>query len=201
MSVPPPIRRGSLVAELRRKAIHFASLLIPIWYYTVPERVGKTVLFLATLAILAVDVLRLNEPRTKSYFSLYFGPIIRSRERRTLLGGTYLLLSMLLCAFAFSKPVAVASIAFLVVGDTMAALVGKSIGRTRIFGKTLEGSLACLVSCFAIGSFVPDLSWPVVLVGSLVATVFELLPIPLDDNFRLPLFAGFAMQLMVWGGH
>jgi dolichol kinase len=40
----------------------------------------------------------------------------------------------------------------------------------------------------------------VALAGSLVATGFELLPAPLDDNFRLPLFAGFCMQLLCWYG-
>jgi dolichol kinase len=27
--------------------------------------------------------------------------------------------------------------------------------------------------------------------------VFELLPVPLDDNFRIPLSAGFAMELLL----
>jgi dolichol kinase len=32
--------------------------------------------------------------------------------------------------------------------------------------------------------------------GSLVATLVELLPIPLDDNVRIPFAAGFAMLLV-----
>jgi dolichol kinase len=43
----------------------------------------------------------------------------------------------------------------------------------------------------------PGVPTPVGLVGALVATVFELLPIPLDDNFRIPLSAGFAMELLL----
>jgi dolichol kinase len=34
------------------------------------------------------------------------------------------------------------------------------------------------------------------LAGAFVATLFELLPIPLDDNLRIPLSAGFAMMLL-----
>ena len=78
----------------------------------------------------------------------------------------------------------------------MAALVGRAIGRVRIFGKTLEGSLACLVSCLIIGWLIPELTWQMTVVGALMATLIELLPIPLDDNLRIPLAAGFAMTLM-----
>jgi len=83
------------------------------------------------------------------------------------------------------------------VGDTVAAIVGKSAGRIRIFGKTLEGSLACLLICFGITLFLPEVPFHVAIVGALVATIFELLPIPLDDNFRIPLSAGFAMELFL----
>jgi dolichol kinase len=32
--------------------------------------------------------------------------------------------------------------------------------------------------------------------GALAATLFELFPIPLDDNMRISLSAGFAMTLL-----
>jgi dolichol kinase len=68
-----------------------------------------------------------------------------------------------------------------------------------MFGKTLEGSIACFVVCYGLTLIIPgpNLPFPVGLVGALVATVFELLPIPLDDNFRIPLSAGFAMELLL----
>ena len=98
--------------------------------------------------------------------------------------------------YAFSKPVAVAALSFLIVGDTVAALVGRAIGRVRIFGKTLEGSLACFAACLVIGWVIPELTWGVTVVGALMATLIELLPIPLDDNLRIPLASGFAITLM-----
>jgi glycerol-3-phosphate acyltransferase PlsY len=71
--------------------------------------------------------------------------------------------------------------------------VGKGIGRVRIFGKTLEGSLAFLVSSLLIVWVYPDLNrlW-----GSLAAlgsTLIELLPIRVDDNLTIPLVAGAIM--------
>lgn len=182
--------------ELGRKAIHLTALAIPVGYYFVGEPLGRLILVILTGASFLIEVLRLNDPRIRSFFYIFFGRLVREHERYNLLGGTYLLLSSLICVYAFSKPVAVAALAFLIVGDTMAALVGRAVGRVRIFGKTLEGSLACLATCLVIGWIIPGLPWRVMVVGALMATLIELLPIPLDDNLRIPLAAGFAMTLM-----
>jgi len=84
----------------------------------------------------------------------------------------------------------------LVLGDTAAALVGKTVGRVRILGKTLEGSLACFAVSFLFAWGVVGLPAWVAACGALTATLFELLPIPLDDNFRIPLSAGYVMKLL-----
>ena len=186
-----------LMSELKRKSIHFASLVIPLWYYYAPtEALAKRVLLIMTLIVLLVDTIRLNEPRVKNFFRYFLGELIRDHEDISLLGSTYLLLATLLTVYLFPKPAAVACVSFLIVGDTMAALFGKAFGRTRVFGKTLEGSAACFVSCLIVGRIVPGLTPAQVVVGSFVGTLFELLPIPLDDNFRIPLSAGFAMMLV-----
>ena len=51
--------------------------------------------------------------------------------------------------------------------------------------------------CYALSAAVPGIPFRVGIVGAAVATIFELLPIPLDDNFRIPLSAGFAMELLL----
>ena len=187
-----------LQSELKRKAIHLASLSIPLGYYLSPDawqRDWERALLAAVLVSLAIEVFRLNHPRTRNVFRHFFGELLRNHEEVSLLGSTYLLMACLLSIHLFAKPIAVLALAFLIVGDTMAAIVGKTLGRTPIFGKTLEGSLACFLVCFGLTLLVPDVPLPVGLVGALVATIFELLPVPLDDNFRIPLSAGFAMEL------
>ena len=88
--------------------------------------------------------------------------------------------------------------AFIFVGDAMAAIIGRRFGRPRVFGKSIEGSLACFLSCVAVAWIYPgDLfTWRMILGGAAVATIFELVPIPLDDNMRISLSAGFAMTLL-----
>ena len=182
------------VTEIGRKAIHLSAILIPIGYYFTSEEVGRRILLILTAIVFLIDVVRLNQPRVRKLFFIFFGRLVRDHERYNLLGATYVLLSSVLCVHIFEKPVAVAALSFLIVGDSMAALVGKSIGRVHIFGKTLEGSLACLLVCVVIGLIIPGMGWTRTLVGAATATLVELLPVPLDDNLRIPLAAGFAMM-------
>jgi dolichol kinase len=190
-----------LASELKRKAIHLASLSIPIAYYLSPQswsRNWERALLAAVIVSLAIEVFRLNHPRIRSVFRHFFGELLRNHEEVSLLGSTYLLIAVLLTLHLFDKPVAVLALGFLILGDTVAAIVGKSIGRVHLIGgKTLEGSLSCLLVCFGLTLLMPGIPLIVGLVGALTATVFELLPIPLDDNFRIPLSAGFAMELLL----
>ena len=189
-----------LTAELKRKSIHLASIAIPLAYYLTPDswqRGWERALLSLVIVSLAVEVFRLNHPRTRHIFRHFFGELLRNHEEVSLLGSTYLLIACVLTIHLFPKPVAMLALGFLILGDTVAAIVGKSVGKIRIFGKTVEGSLACFAVCFAMTLFVRDIPVPVGLVGAAVATVFELLPIPLDDNFRIPLSAGFAMDLLL----
>ena len=81
----------------------------------------------------------------------------------------------------------------------MATVIGEKFGRRRVFNKSLEGSLACLASCLLIGLVMtkvsPGMVLPVVIAGAVSATVIEFLPIPVNDNFTIPLFSAGIMIL------
>mgnify|MGYP006951090853 CR=1 FL=1 len=189
-----------LRSELKRKAIHLASFSIPLGYYLTPDawqRDWERALLAAVILSLAIEVFRLNHLPTRNLFRHFFGELLRNHEEASLLGSTYLLIACLLSIHLFPKPIAALALSFLIVGDTMAAIVGKWLGRVRIFDKTLEGSLACLLTCYGLTLLVPEIPFQVAIVGALTATIFELLPIPLDDNFRIPLSAGFAMDFFL----
>ena len=186
------------LSEVRRKAFHLAGVVFPIGYYLAPDPSGKHVLIALTVAAIVIDVVRLNEPRVRTFFYYLFGRIVRDHERYNLLGSSYVLLASLLCSYAFERPIAIVSMAFISVGDAMAAIVGRRFGRPRIFGKSIEGSLACFVSCLVVAWVYPGdpFTWRMMLGGAAAATIFELVPIPLDDNMRISLSAGFAMTLL-----
>jgi dolichol kinase len=201
-----PLRTKSWLTEARRKAIHIGSLILPlgILFEWLPWPRGRVewrwFLIGCTLIALAIDLLRIHEGRVRRFFRELFGQMIRDHELTSLLGSTYLLIASLLAVEIFPRPVAAAAIGFTVLGDSFAALVGKAWGRHRFFGKTFEGAAAGLVACLAWGAFLVAagfLTWPVVITGALVASLVELLPIPLDDNLGVTLFSGYAMKLLL----
>ena len=115
-----------LKSELKRKAIHLASLSIPIAYYLSPPswtRTWERALLASVIVSLAIEVFRLHNPQIRGIFRHFFGEIVRNHEDASLLGSTYLLIAMLLTIHLFEKPVAVLALAFLVLGDTVAAIV------------------------------------------------------------------------------
>jgi glycerol-3-phosphate acyltransferase PlsY len=88
---------------------------------------------------------------------------------------------------------AIASILILILSDTAAALIGKWIGRVKIFGKTLEGSTAFLITSLLIVWIYPNLNRFSGSLAALGATWIEVLPIKVNDNLSIPLVAGAIM--------
>jgi glycerol-3-phosphate acyltransferase PlsY len=71
--------------------------------------------------------------------------------------------------------------------------VGKGIGRVRILGKTLEGSIAFFFTALLIVWIYPNLNRFSGGLAALGATVIEILPIKVNDNLTIPLVAGAIM--------
>jgi dolichol kinase len=184
------------IREWRRKLVHLSALAIPILYYFLPEYISKPALVLVTGGFVIIEVLRLHIPSLKVFFMNVARSLIRAHERTTLTGSTYLLISSSLCVLLTRKEIAIASISYLVVGDSVAAIIGRRFGRTRIFGKTLEGFMACFGACVAIGLIIPGLALDIAIAGALAASLAELLPIPVDDNLRIPLIAAASMRFL-----
>jgi len=198
-------RRRRVETEAQRKAIHFTFLLLPLqvvhhWLPWPIERAEwRMLLIAAVLVAMAIDLARIHDRRFRRFFGEFFGRMIRRHERSNLLGSTYLLLAALLALEVFSPAVAAGAIGCTVLGDGVAGLAGRAWGRHPLFSKSVEGTLAGLAACLAWGAYLVltgHLSWEVVVVGALVASLVEMLPIPLDDNLGVTLFAGYAMKLM-----
>lgn len=181
--------------EAPRKAIHLASLVIPLAILHLPLVATRRALAVVAVALLVADVAKIHQPRMRSLFVTFFGPLIRRHEHTGITGSTYMLVSALLATYLFPPAEAACALVFLVLGDTMAAIVGMAWGRTPLFGKSLEGFVAGFAASLAGGLFlVPELPVHAVALGALAAALVEVLPIPVDDNFRIPLVAGLVLH-------
>ena len=195
-------------AELKRKAIHLGALVLPASILVLPPPLAPASLTaLAALAV-ALDVARQRVPLVRRLLiDRAFGWMMRPEElesggRIVFNGAVWMFLAAAACAWLFPPGVGAASLAMLMVGDGAAAVVGRRFGRTRWPGspKSVEGSAAYAVSAFAVGAAVAawpqaDLGLAACAVGAVVGAAVEALPIPVNDNLRVPLVAGFAMVL------
>jgi len=180
--------------EIKRKIVHLSTLSIPVGVTLLSKKQVLTIVIPLTLVWVAVDLLRLIHPAISNVFQrTLVGKVLREKERHALMGSTYFLISTCLIIVLFPKSIAIASLLILILSDTCAALVGKGIGRVPIFGKTVEGSTAFFLSALMIVWLTPGLNRVAGSLAALGATLVELLPIGVDDNFSIPLVAGTIM--------
>jgi len=188
------------LSETLRKSIHISSLVIPFTYrYLIGfnRRLGFSLLLIAFTISMIIEFHRFWQRGFRKTFHKIFGLILRRHEMRDFTGATYLLFSAMLCVAFFEPLIASCAMAFLSIGDTFAALIGMNFGKRKFLGvsKSLEGSIACFVSCLIFG-----LLWmknPVLaLGGALTATLAEMSKIPIDDNLKIPLSAGVVITAL-----
>lgn len=198
-----------LIGEVLRKAIHLFSIVIPVAAVIFDRTAMVMILLIIALILVLTDFLKLRHHRFKTLFLAIFGKVLREKEQNgAMTASTIVIVSAALTIFLFRQEIAVSALVFLIVGDAAAALVGRHFGHFRILGnRTLEGSAAMLTAClFAssvllyVGNYTGwTLTVEALIVGSVVATIVELVEIPLDDNLRIPILAGFAMELILPG--
>jgi len=180
--------------ELARKSIHVAVSIIAVAIvWLTPALTGRTILALAVLLALSVEIARrLNTPIARG-FRRGLGPLLREHETRGLTGATMLALGFLIAAMTFSPHFAGAGMLYAGVGDAASALVGRRWGSLRFpWGKSVQGSAAFFAAAVAAGWIAPEIAPLPAVVAALAATLLESLPTPIDDNLILPIAGALA---------
>ncbi len=176
--------------EFFRKGIHGSAIVIPLGVWFLDPIIWRPLLYTGAAIMLIIDLVRLGHPRLKAYARLMLGPALRRHEDVELTGASWMAIACLLVAELYPLDVAVAAMGYLIVGDGVAGLVGKTWGKHRFaFGKSWEGTLSCYAANLVVGLLVFR-SLPPALLGAFLGTAVELLPLPLDDNLAIPLIAG-----------
>ena len=187
-------------SEYFRKLIHTFNLAIPLFYYfIIPDKWEFLyILILLTLCFIAIDICRNLFPAVKSIFSIIFDKMLRVHELNgKFTGATWVMIASCISVLLFSKPVAILALIFMSLGDTAAGLIGQQFGKHKIGDKTWEGFFAGLVVCLIISINYNLLPLHVSISGACTAMIMEILPIPLDDNFKIPLGSGGIMMMLL----
>lgn len=191
--------------ELMRKAIHLSSLWIPAAIYFMPKFILVPILMIILIGNIILEYGNFRRyPWARKSFGVLFFKTLRnketSREHFQFTGSIYVLISSLLCLCLFDKVVASIALTVMLISDSAAALVGRSIGRVKLHkNKTLEGTLAFFVSALVINLLfiqVYPFTWASV-IACAVATLAEVYEdkIEIDDNLSVPIFMAAVLTL------
>ncbi len=211
---------GVLAREASRKSVHMAGFLIPVaYYFFLPRELLLIALGAGVLCAGLLEYVRLSGN------PIYPKVLLRDHEAKGVLAGYfYALLSSFLAVLLFDKPVAVAAMLFLTLGDGITGLAGAAL--TMMSGpmdadKRSHGPGAgenelmyamthpkspvlmavMLAACAALGlALYPALSLKMIAAGALGAVAADAFPWRLfgfvvDDNLSIPLVSGALMWL------
>ncbi|MDR0599254.1 MAG: phosphatidate cytidylyltransferase [Treponema sp.] len=190
---PPPIpdRRRT---EVVRKALHFLIGLAPV-LAGLNRTFTLALLAGGTLAYAVMEALRRRGLAVPLISTLTVFASRRRDRGRFVLGPVTLGAGAFLSLLIFPPDVAAVAVYALAFGDGTASLAGKFIGRIRppcLWGKSLEGSLACFLGAL-LSARLASGSWRTALIAAIAAAVTELLPVRDWDNIIIPLTVGAAV--------
>ena len=152
-----------------------------------------------TLMSIVIEISRNKNNIIKKIFKRHFNFMLRKDEiKGSFTGATWLLIGNFLTIFIFPIFVAVPALLYLSIGDATAALVGKNFRRFTIGKKSLVGSFFGFLCGLIFVSLVNKvLPFHILMFGSIVAMITEILPIRFDDNLTIPLLSGSAIMILI----
>lgn len=179
--------------EFFRKIIHMSSIAT-IFVANYSEVFLVWALAIITLLYIFSEAVRLSLGNNW-FISKVVVFTLRPNEKDRLALGPVTLSLGIMSAFMFFPPVAARiAVAALAFGDGVASLVGRLFGRIRpkvLLGKSLEGSLSCLLVVFYTTSIFSTGQLMLSLFVALLTVFVEILPLKSFDNIAIPLCVGF----------
>ena len=188
------------IHEYHSKAIHLFNLIIPFsyWFIIPDQNQFKIIIITFTALFILADYFRTKSKLIKKLFIIFFDKMLREHELKgQFTGATWVIISASVTILVFPKYIAIISLIFMSIGDTFAALIGRKFGKLKIYDKSFEGFLGGLIACLVAAYCYDPLPFYISGFGALAAMLFETLPLPLDDNFRIPIGSAIIMTILL----
>jgi dolichol kinase len=190
--------------EVKRKCFHLLMLIYVFVFWYFEKTIVIVGLSAAIFVVASLEFLRFKVPSCNQFFTKNFSGFYRPEEANKVSGLIGTLLGALIAILLFGehyKIFVLASFLYLAFGDSSAALIGRAFGKHKMpTGKSYEGSCACFIACALVGLFLFNLWFA--LIGALIATLIELIPWKINDNFWMQIVnAGLLIllsQVLAW---
>lgn len=200
LTVSDTLRKKLRKFHIERKIYRLMAVLIPLIYISFGKNFVLKILIPLMILSLIIDIIRLKNERINDFLFRILHSFLKEKERNTASTTSLFLISTTLTIFLFTRKIAILAILFAIIGDLFAEIFGTLYGEHKIYKyKTLEGSFACFISCLISGLLFRDFT-PIftnlIVMGSLAATVTELLSVKVDDNLTMPIFTALILALI-----
>ncbi|MBI4167572.1 MAG: hypothetical protein HY515_01305 [Candidatus Aenigmarchaeota archaeon] len=191
--------------EFLRKVVHVAGVLaVPILYQL---GAGKTAalffLLAASLYVYPLVVSALDATPLGRFLRALRGVLdfLERKGHRRYYGAISFFVSIGVIVLLFPAKIASLSIIVLCVGDGISTIVGRALGKNRLFhnrSKSWEGSVSGFVASTAACTLITNLQ--MALFASFVGMLIESFDTKINDNFSVPLVVGVTSYLVSYAG-
>lgn len=190
--------------EVGRKALHLLALTIPLGMGWLGRPLSLALLGPLVFIAISADVARAYSPAVNRFIRWLFGLLMRDEELPEYSGdirfngASCVLVGAFLLAVLFPFRVAVPVLVMTMLADAAAALVGRRWGRHPwgSLSSTVEGTSAFVATGLLIMACFPAIALGPAVAGVTIAALVEAVPLPINDNIRVPL----AAAVVVAGG-
>jgi glycerol-3-phosphate acyltransferase PlsY len=190
--------------EMKRQEMNWrhylrpAAFLLVVYHFHAPPPNSLILVGSVALPFLVLDLSRLFSKDVNIFFFKKVHHLYKSKEYKSFSSITLFLFGIFLSFLLFDKGIALLAVSFLIFGDFFSKFYGLHFGKKQIFGKTLEGSLAhftvCLITSYLAIHYIA-VPFAIGLLGAAVATLSELLPLRVNDNFSVPILSAAVMTV------
>lgn len=193
--------------QIPRRLFHMANGFVIASLYLVTFTHSQMIHILGTLAcgLYLVEQIRINYPETAAKLLPFTKLIMRAEEQLKESAMVPYMMAVLLTIITFPKHIALVGIYTLAFADPLSALVGIRFGKHKLSPtRSVEGGAAFFITTFVISGLIlaaynGGFSLSVLGVATLLGiccTLFDLVPLKIDDNLTIPLFTSAALWLI-----
>lgn len=188
--------------QLARRLFHMLGASAIATLYALFLSHQQVIYILGSIACIfyIFEQIRVNYPRFANKIYFFTRYLYRAEEQLRESTMVAMFMGILLTILSFPKSIAITAIFTLAVSDPLSAIIGIKFGKHAIFKrKTLEGSMTFFAATFTItlatfGVYNNNWNAPTWLLALLCATgvtIFEMIPLKIDDNLTIPLATAF----------
>lgn len=204
-----PVKKVKLATRkdlhIARKLWHILGVGFILWLYiTLPYKVVLGLGSLVTALVIILDYLRLQFAFFQKVVVFIMKPFMREEEKRNLTGLSFMCIGFWALILLFPRDIVMLTILFVMFGDPIASWFGSKYGKDKIGDKSVQGFIACFVTCTVIAGgyliysdFLPERLIYATLLAGLIGGISELIQVPkLDDNLTMPLISASLLTAL-----